>query len=222
MIKIKKVTKLMNQTKNMKVIKNDKRYSIVQIIRGSNKIVKIPHFLSEDLSYLVAAIICDGHLKKDKYRIYFELTNIQVIKKFLEKMDNVFEIKAYYRKKMDKRGNRKMIYIVAINSKPVVVFLNKIFEVPRGKKSGKVKIPKNIMNSNIKIKRAFIEGVFDTDGGKRRRGLGLSSASIQFRNDMIELLSEFKISAFKDEWINKKYNKRYYGLYFKGFNASFS
>jgi intein/homing endonuclease len=215
MIRIHGVEKLMNETKNVKIIESDKKHSKIQIIKGSNKVVNIPHRMSEDLSYIIAAIICDGHLKTEKYRISFEVIDIGLIKKFLEKMHKVFKVKGHCRKKIDKRGGRKAIYMVRINSKPIVVFLNNLFEIPRGRKSGIVKVPEKIMKSNLRIKKAFIEGVFDTDGGKRRRGFGLSSASKEFRDGMVELLSELKIFAYKDEWVNKKYNKKYYGLYFK-------
>lgn len=57
--------------------------------------------------------------------------------------------------------------------------------------------------------------MFETDGGKRSRGLGLTSASKAFRDQVFELLLESKIKASKDEWLNKKYNKKYYGLRFR-------
>jgi len=95
------------------------------------------------------------------------------------------------------------------------MFLSEVFNIPRGKKSHIVIVPEIIKKSNKNIKNAFLEGVFDTDGGKRGRGLGLSCASITFRNDLIELLSDLDIIVHKDEWLNKKYNKTYYGFYFK-------
>ncbi len=53
-----------------------------------------------------------------------------------------------------------------------------------------------------------------SDGGKRKGGLGLSTASVAFRNQLVDLLEEFDINAKKDQWLNKLYNKNYYGLYF--------
>ena len=87
-------------------------------------------------------------------------------------------------------------------------------DVPRGKKSHKIIVPDTVKQSSPELKRAFLEGVFVTDGGKRRGGLGLSTASLLFRDQMAHLLEEFDIQPKKDQWINKLYNKKYYGLYF--------
>ena len=43
----------------------------------------------------------------------------------------------------------------------------------------------------------------------------MTSASIKFRDQTFDLLQEFSIMPSKDEWINKLYNKKYYGFRFK-------
>lgn len=215
MIEKSNILSLMKKLSNTKIIKVEEEKLKIQIIKGSDKIVSIPFELSSDLSYVIAAMICDGHIKKDKYRIIFENVDKDIVMKFMQKVCNVFEIETKYRTMIDKRVGRKIRYRVNINSKPITVFLNELFEIPRGKKSERVKVPEIIKKSEKDIKKAFIEGVFDTDGGKRQHGFGLSSVSKKFRDDIVSLLSEFSINVHVDEWVNKKYNKKYYGLYFK-------
>ena len=220
MNKISTVSDKMKKHKNIRITKTCKDRMYVQIIKGSNKTVAIPYYLSTDLAYLVAATICDGHIRPDKFTIIFENSDKNVMTKFIQKMSNVFEIKPMYRTVNDKRYGRKLRYRTEITSKPITILLHEVFDVPRGKKSGIVKVPGVIKNSDRTIKWAFIEGVFDTDGGKRQKCFGLSSASKIFRDDMVKMLSEFGFSPRMDEWVNKKYDKKYYGLSFKNLHGN--
>lgn len=54
-----------------------------------------------------------------------------------------------------------------------------------------------------------------TEGGKRRRGYGLSTASKQLCDDLSDLFLEIGIPNTKDKWIYKRYKKEYYGIVFK-------
>ena len=54
-----------------------------------------------------------------------------------------------------------------------------------------------------------------TEGGKRRRGYGLSTASKELQEGLVELFTNTGIPTTKDKWIYKKYKKEYYGLIFK-------
>jgi len=54
-----------------------------------------------------------------------------------------------------------------------------------------------------------------TEGGNRRKGVGMSTSSKKLWKDLIQLFNEIGIKVFTDKWIYKKYNKEYYGFYFK-------
>jgi len=179
----------------------------------TGKATRLPKEINEDLAYLAGAILCDGHLRKDGYSVYYELTERKLVKKFQEKIHNNFEIDRPI-KKINSRQGCKQRYIVRIDNKPIFRFFNFFFNMPRGKKADKTKIPEVIINTDKEIKSAFLEGVFDTDGGKRHRGYGLSTSSQRFRDQIAYLLEEFGVKCLKDEWINKKYNKKYFGLSF--------
>jgi intein/homing endonuclease len=200
---------------NMIITENSPDKTYVQIVKGSNKIVAVPNYVSNDLAYIVAAIICDGHLKKDKFRIVFENTNEETMKKFVQKMNDLFEINAKYTIVRDKREYRKIRFRAEITSKPIFLLFNNIFEIPRGKKSDKVKVPVIIKKSSGRIKLSFLEGVFDTDGGSRHGTIGLTSASKEFRDDLVSILHKMGFTVYSDEWLNKVYDKKFYGFYIK-------
>lgn len=207
---------LMKEASNVKLVGTEKGKLKIQIHKGSNKIVSIPTHLSENLSYIVAAIICDGHIRKNKYTLIFENSDRITVNKFIRKIRDVFETHAKYRVIIDKREGRIRRYRIEITSKPIVLLLHEIYEIPRGNKCRIVKIPKLIKESQNDIKEAFIEGVFDTDGGKRGRHLGLSSASKAFRDDVAQLLLDLGFIVYRDEWVNKKYKRKYYGFRVRG------
>lgn len=54
-----------------------------------------------------------------------------------------------------------------------------------------------------------------TEGGKRHRGFGLSTASKQLWQDLVTLFKDIEIKVKVDKWIHKKYKKEYYGLSFR-------
>ncbi|MCK4714454.1 MAG: hypothetical protein KAT35_02680, partial [Candidatus Aenigmarchaeota archaeon] len=92
MKKIPHVADFIREISNVKIIEETEKKVKTQIIRGSNNIATIPCVLSKELSYIVAAILCDGHLKKDKYRIGFEVVNENILLKFIKNLSSVFEI----------------------------------------------------------------------------------------------------------------------------------
>ena len=62
------------------------------------------------------------------------------------------------------------------------------------------------------IKKQFLAGYFDTDGGFRGNSLGFTTASMNLWGGVSELLNEFSIKHTKEKWINKTYNRPFYGI----------
>ncbi len=171
---------------------------------------KMPHKVNPNLAYLLGAILGDGHIRKDGDKIYFEVSEEWLAKKFIEKVENVFEHKLSLGSRND-RGKPRCV--VNFDNKLALRLFTEIFGIPRGKKRHKIVVPEIIKKCSPDIKIAFLEGVFDTDGGNRSRGyFGLTSASKQFRDDVAELIETLNIKVYKDEWVNKLYNRSYYGL----------
>jgi len=205
---------ILDSQKELKIISRTKEEIICKAKRGPSKITRIPLKMSENLIFLIAAIMGDGHLKKHKMQITFECTNKVLIEKLkyifkstFKRNFNIYSVKA--------RLGRLPSFHMCIDSKSIYNFFKVVFQIPSGKKSDIVKVPKYVQISNKSIKTAFLIGILVTEGGKRRRGFGLSTASNDLWGGIIMLFANLHIPIFTDKWIYKKYNKEYYGISFK-------
>lgn len=208
------IDKIKNSQTDLKLISENEEYLLVKAKFGPSKITKIPLALNEELAFLVGAIIGDGHLKKSKFQITLECTD-EYLLKFIQKIcRDLFERK-FNINKVKKRKGKKSSKTIIIDSKAIHNLLNKVFEIPIGRKSSIVKIPEIIKHSNASIISSFIIGILLTEGGKRRGGVGISTASKELWEGLIEIFQSIDIKILKDEWIYKKYNKKYYGITFK-------
>ena len=205
---------VLNSQKELNLLSKNKKQIVVKAKFGPSKITTIPLTLCDKIAFLAGVIIGDGHLKKSKKQIAIELTEKKLIKEIQTTFKIIFDRK-FNIKKVKKRSNRKQSYSLVADSKALHNLFNQVFEIPIGKKSHLVKIPEIIKNSNRKIKLSFLKGILVTEGGKRRRHYGLSTASKELWSDLIALFKELKIPLFTDKWIYKKYNKEYYGIAFK-------
>ncbi|PLW79862.1 hypothetical protein C0585_05545 [Candidatus Woesearchaeota archaeon] len=187
-------------------------------------IVKIKKFkLCPDLAYLTGVIIGDGHLanatksKNDKsadYKIVVDISD-KDYSKYLTNLILKF-IKTKSRpKEINQSSNRKKRYCMQFRNKSLFYFFTIDMEIPKGKKSDIVKVPTAIINSDSNIRLNFLAGLFDTDGGFRGGTLGFTSASKKLILDISVLLNELKIRHMCESWINKNYNKQFYGIRIK-------
>jgi hypothetical protein len=173
-----------------------------------------PRTLSLELSWLVAALLCDGHLYPNGSGLTFEVGDLTLAKAFRSKINFVFEVKCTKIREINRVG-RNTTHVFDLSNKPVCHFFNKLFEVPFGKKCAIIGVPKLIQQANMGVKKFFLKGVFDTDGGKRGDGLGLTSLSEKYVDEVSEILKQFGINAHKESWFNKKYQKKCFGSRFK-------
>jgi len=133
--------------------------NIILSLRGSHHNIKIPK-LNRKLAYVTGYLYGDGTLSSYKKGERLEFYDIS--KEYLEytasNITNLFNIKTYSIKK----DKRKECFQLRFNNKLLVLFFNKVFEVPIGKKKGKSKIPEIIKDSSYVLD--FISGFFDAEG----------------------------------------------------------
>ncbi len=110
------------------------------------------------------------------------------------------------------RGNRKERWCFQFRNKSFYFFLTGYLGIIAGSKSSFVRMPLKIKNANIRLKKYFLAGLFDTDGGFRGNSLGFTTASKDLNKDVHDLLDELLIRHSLDKWENKKYGKFYYGI----------
>ena len=205
---------VLDSQRELKTIKTNKWGIITKARFGPSKETKIPFLLNEELSFFAATIIGDGHLRKSKLQITIELSNRELIEYIKETCIKIFN-RNFNIYPVKQREGRKQTYHMLMDSKAIYSLLNKVFEIPVGNKSNIVVIPELIKKSNDSIKSAFLIGIMLTEGGNRRRGIGLSTSSKKLWEDLIQLFNQMGIKLYIDRWIYKKYNKEYYGFYFK-------
>ena len=205
---------VLKSQEELKIIKINKKRVITKAKFGPSKETQINFLLDEHLSFFIATIIGDGHLKKEKLQIAIELSNKELMDYIKETCMNLFN-RNFNVHIVKQRERKKLTYQMVMDSKSIYQLLNKVFEIPMGKKSNIVHVPKIIKKANKSIKSAFLIGILLTEGGNRRRGIGMSTASEKLWKDLIQIFKEIGIRVFVDKWLYKKYNREYYGFYFK-------
>jgi len=187
------------------------------------KKIRLPKLLTPELAYIIGYISGDGHLLdvfKEKERTGDFEFRIEITSN--DKYLFMNYIDPYFQKIFDIKGNfykykNRKAYEYYLSSKVLFIFLNKVFELPIGKKNGRLHVPKIVLNSDYQIKAYFLAGFFDTDGFitvNKRIGFGLGNKSQ-------ELLEELK-NLFKDLNINTRVISRLGGKTLKGWEFSIS
>lgn len=186
---------------------------LVHSLRGPRRIVRVPLILDEKLSFLCGVIIGDGHLRLDKKKISIELTDYNLLFSIKEIFTELFSKELNITKRKTREGHKDS-YVLGIDSRAIYDLMNLVFGISSGKKSNYVGIPELIISSDLSIKSAFLAGILVTEGGKRKRGIGLSTSSKRLWEDLLRVFSEMSLKILKDKWVNEKYEKEYYGISF--------
>ncbi len=205
---------VINSQKELRMIEKNSKEILTKARYGPSKLTRIPLQLNEELAFFVGAIIGDGHLRKSKLQIVIELSDKSLIE-YIKEISRVLFNRSFNINQVKPREGKKQTFTIQMDSKAIYNLLKEVFEIPSGKKSNIVIVPKQIKYSNENIKIAFLKGIMATEGGKRRRGFGLSTASRELWEGLIELFEELKIPILKDKWEHKRYKKEYYGICFK-------
>ena len=172
------------------------------------KRINLPNELTDELLYFVGVVVGDGSLplKYDKrgyrkYVVVIEKANRRFIYNILKPLaEKLFERK-WSISKIIKEGH-KIKYSFYLNSKPLYLYLTKFFDLPNGKKSQIVRMPKIIRKLSFQKQLPFIAGVIDTDWGiSGDDKFGTHTAS---QNLVKDVNKTFKI-LLKRRWKIKKY-----------------
>lgn len=182
-----------------------------------------PIELTPKTAYLTGAIIGDGHIsnsfksqndKSRDYRIVIDVTDEHYSSVIFKLINSV--ISTVSTPKSPKiRGNRKKSFYLQVRNKSLFYFLTDSMQIPAGAKSHIVHVPDRIKRSSGEIKKYFLAGLFDTDGGLRQNSIGFCTASKRLNQEVSVLLKEFSITHILEEWKNREYDRMYYGILIK-------
>lgn len=199
----------------------DKKFNELKIesfsTYGGNQI-RFPDEENLFFSYLLGLILGDGCLvhndKGDNRHTY-------LIKITFREAKEAIKINKQVKKMFGVSGSiyrGRGCYDLCIYSKPLVLILNKKYQIPIGKKYNYICVPNLILKGNCDMKKAFLKGVFDSDGNlydyRDTKAVQLRQKSGKFLNELKNLFSEINLdfnNPYKDNannswvlWSSKK------------------
>jgi|SRR3989338_1775864 len=167
-----------------------------------NQKIKSKIYITQKTAYLTGVIIGDGNLSnyvKSKrndlsrdYAITIDTSDKEYSIFLLKLIKSIIKTKTTPKKPIQ-RGNGVPRLYLRIRNKELFTFLNQIMDIPKGAKSSKVFVPSRIKNPSEEIKKHFLAGYFDTDGGFIGNTIGFTTASKNLCEGVIGLLSDFHI-----------------------------
>lgn len=162
--------------------------SFVEENQSKEKEIKKPE-LNEELSEFLGILSGDGCLENNGYAVTVTCGMVFDKKYINEKVAPMFE--SLFGLKPVIFGKKGVIHC-RVYSKRLWHFISEEFCFPIGEKKGLLKIPEKII-SNEKLLKAFLRGLFDTDGGihkhhKNSAQLQITSYSTEFREQVFNCL----------------------------------
>ena len=183
--------------------------------------------LTPELSELIGMHVGDGSLYKTNRGLVWELRGDLKEKRHYKNyivplINNIFGINV---KSKFRSGGKNGVWGIQTCNKIIIETLIHYGFNP-GTKTYTVKVPDYIFNSSLEIKRAFVRGLFDTDGclnlmkinnrkEKDYPRILFSSASKDLRDSVKDLLSQMKFESYIWNYKNN-YNKNEYRLCLSG------
>ncbi len=167
--------------------------------------------LTEDKAYIIGVLCGDACLKSNRYQIKLSVLwkDKEFARKFADCFYRVYGIKRRPTKEDRFENGRKAVYAnVIIDSKPAY------FDLIRYGSFGTFTwcVPEEIRNANKRIKKALIQGFFDSDGSidVNWHAVTADSANYKGLSQIVNLLKYFDVDA--SIYPYKKRNKTYYHL----------
>lgn len=180
-----------------------------------------PISLNETTAYLAGVIIGDGYISGSfkgpknpnsrNYKVYIDLTDFEFISIVATLTRQIVPTSIPIREKKVPQGHMPS-WSFSVTNKSWWYFFTETLGVPAGKKSRVVTVPRPILDGSTSIKKEFLAGLFDTDGGLRSGAIGLTTASKSMAEQAALLFKEFGFDCRVNSWVIKKYDWRYYGL----------
>lgn len=165
-------------------------------VKNKTQKIKIPK-LNNDLAEFLGLLAGDGHVSKVNYEVsvtcHKELDKDYATNRVTKLFLDLFSLNAIIK---ENKNNNAMKCLV--HSKMLSEYLTTYFQIPRGKKKGKLHIPIQIRTEK-ELLASYVRGLFDTDGSiylRRKSSLVLSIISRDpiFLNEVKNALTELGYS----------------------------
>jgi len=194
-------TKMKNKILPISLVNNKSPYLLLKY-KNCKNFISFPRHLTIELAEFLGYVFGDGHLGKNTVEIVSENSEIIERVKLLSKI--LFGLET----KTERDLRTKAMYSLRINSKTLVIIINKVFGIPVGQKGKNLSIPRQIFQSNLDVIAKFIRAYFDCDASvtKNIREIELSSESnVAIKQIQLLLLRFGMISTVSKKVINDTY-----------------
>jgi len=148
----------------------------------------------------------DEWMRKERVPIVFTNNKPSTIERYNQCFEELFMIKTrnYTRRKQSD------YFVSEIKSKIIYRFFTRILGFPEGKKSKIIRFPSIVNQFNKDEKRALIQGLLLTDGGKSNNSFHYCTASNGLCEDVVKILSEFDVLSTVSKQIFKNGTEYYH------------
>ena len=177
-----------------------------------NKIPKSSNLLTDDKAYILGVLCGDGYIRisKNSYLVGLDVCDEDFADEFRRCLNSVYELlpskSNCYSRITNFTNNAKPRYRINLTSKLVV---QDLLRYSSSFKTKEWQIPEEILMSDLKIKSAFLRGLFDSEGTIRLKKKG--SAYLQLCSGHGTSLTDVKNILEKDFQIfmKVKYNQNF-------------
>lgn len=156
---------------------------------------RIPLKITDDMAFIAGIIVGDGHLHKNKTggrMIEISMINRKIMTAVKDSIEKTFGIAVKLKVLRDKSGLRKDLFRINFSNFIAWSLFNKVFEIPDGKKSKKVKMP-NCIKNDLGLSKMFFSGLFLADGGMKHNSISFTTTSRMLFKDVQIFLGKMNI-----------------------------
>src|SRR3989338_3299609 len=179
------------------------------VVRTNGNKIHLPKEITKGLLEFLGYILGDGHVFKGG--VHFINNNSLLQERFNLLLKQEFGIKG--RLKTDKRNNSTYTVVFSRN---LAKYLNKVFDISIGNKSGTIYFPDCILSLENAYLAVLIKALYDCDGyvAKDHRELEYSTKSPRLAQHLQLVLARFGVISFAKKKIVK--GQTYHSLFING------
>ena len=155
-------------------------------IKYATKAISFPEYMNPDLSEFLGYVLGDGHLEERSVQIFNEDEEVLQRVKLLSK--NLFNLKISILK--DKRS--KNLYRISLSSTTLIHILNKLFNIPIGRKGKNLRIPIQVLKDNDINLTHFLRAYFDCEAYP-----SLNSRQIEVVSESSPLVKDLNLALLR-------------------------
>lgn len=172
--------------------------------------IQFPKEIDEDIAYMFGLLVGDGCLNNETYRI--EMPTIHYDIDILNKL--VLIIKEKFGKNIQTKeipGTKSKTYRIVFHSKPFIKFLEWAgFKICKALTKH---TPWSVLQGTISVQKAFIRGLYDTDGGINKSCIHFTNTSERLCKEIQNILGNIGIqctkSVLREDNVIENWHKAY-------------